>query len=185
MPRCLLPAQRRLHEDRWWLWIWKLAILQGPSSETTSSVQYAQEVEGVVVAAVRGAKAVQGGEIFVECVDGGDLFSVLQRPAKSDMRTLPLELNALGQPERTLKEVAAACQEKKSSGCWSAKWCVNYLGVENLGLEGHRERVRQITKADASLWGMQEHFQVSVALRQALLIDQLDHWMHSIQFVDN
>ena len=60
------------------------------------------------------------------------------------------------------------------AGPRTSKWCVNYLAIENLGFEGHHERFRQVTKADASSWGIQEHFQVSVALRQALLVDQLD-----------
>ena len=51
---------------------------------------------------------------------------------------------------------------------------MNYLAIENLGFEGHHARLRTITKADASSWGIQERFQVSMALRQALLIDQLD-----------
>ena len=60
------------------------------------------------------------------------------------------------------------------SGPRTAKWCINYLAVEGLGFEGHHERLRQVTKADASSWGIQEHFQVSMSLRQALLVDQVD-----------
>ena len=60
------------------------------------------------------------------------------------------------------------------AGLRTSKWRVNYLAIENLGFEGHRERLRQVTRADASSWGIQEHFQVSMALRHTLLVDQLD-----------
>ena len=56
----------------------------------------------------------------------------------------------------------------------TAKWCVNYLSVEGLGFEGHHERLRQVAKVDASSWGIQELFQLTTSLRQALLVDQLD-----------
>ena len=36
------------------------------------------------------------------------------------------------------------------------------------------ERLRQVTRADSSSWGIQEHFQISMSLRQALLVDQLN-----------
>lgn len=62
----------------------------------------------------------------------------------------------------------------KLTGPCTSRWCTNCLAVENLGFEGHHERLRQVTRADASSWGIQEHFQISMSLRQALLVDQVD-----------
>eukprot|EP00438_Fugacium_kawagutii_P014095 Skav231798 [mRNA] locus=scaffold734:131220:155475:+ [translate_table: standard] len=151
------------------------------AAEAKGSYVYGQEVAGIGHAMVRGSKAVHqtgDGPMFVECVDGADLAMFRQRPARCDIRLLPSFLNSLGQPERTLKDVAAASVEAPVgwvlSGPRTSKWCVNYLTVENLGFEGHHERLRQITKADASSWGIQEHFQISMSLRQCLLVDQVN-----------
>lgn len=156
-------------------------VLKWLAAEACGGFSYAQEVPGVTAATVRGGKFVHnqdGRQIFVECVDGADLQQFLQRPALGDSRVLVQEMNSLGQPERSLKEVAAACREVEVkwvlSGPRTSKWCVNYLSIEGLGFEGHHERLRQITKADSSSWGIQEHFQVSMFLRQALLVDQVD-----------
>ncbi|OLQ10494.1 hypothetical protein AK812_SmicGene5815 [Symbiodinium microadriaticum] len=157
-------------------------VLKWLAAEDGPGVQYGQEVQGVSIPTVRGCKHVHQGadgkQLFVECVDGADYEVFMRRPATRDIRILPVHYNALGQPERSLKEVAAECSEAKVrwtlSGPRAARWCVNYLAIENLGFEGHHERLRQVTKADASSWGIQEHFQVSMALRQALLVDQLD-----------
>ncbi len=119
-----------------------------------------------------------GMKIFVQCVDGGDLAGFLARNGRGDLRVLDYEMNALGQPERSLKEVARCCKEVSVKwtlpGPRTSQWCINYLAVENLGFEGHHERLRQSCKVDTTAWGIQEHFQVSMALRQALLVDQLD-----------
>ena len=151
-------------------------------AEAAHGMKFGQEATGVVHAATRGAKAVQdlgaGNQIFVECVDGDDLQSFFQRPALSDKRVLAMKLNPMGQAERSLQDLAKDCVEQpvqwSLTGPRTAKWCVSYLSIEGLGFEGHHERVRQITKADASSWGIQEHFQISMTLRQALLVDQLD-----------
>lgn len=144
------------------------------SAETFGGYTYGQEVVAVTTPKARGAKALHGLEggrhLFVECVDGDELKVYLQKPALNDSRVLPIEFNSLGQPERTLKEVAALCKEVPMkwvlSGPRTSRWCVNYLAIENLGFEGHHERLRQVTKADASSWGIQEHFQLSMSLRQ-------------------
>lgn len=157
-------------------------IVKWLAAEKSGGLEYGAEVPGVTLPLVRGAKAVHtlgsGAQIFVECVEGSDFRSFMQRPADHDLRILPLILNAIQQPERSLKEVAAASTEQavawRISGPRTAKWCLNYLAIENLGFEGHHERLRQLTKADASSWGIQEHFQVSMALRQAMLVDQYD-----------
>lgn len=152
------------------------------AAECVEGVAFGQEVVGVTTAAARGAKAVHvlssGRQLFVECVDGADLDQFKQKPSLGDPRILPLVMNAMGIPERSLKDVASKCEERKMrwqlSGPRTARWCVSYLAVENLGFEGHHERLRQVSKADASSWGIQEHFQVSMALRQSLLVDQVD-----------
>ena len=151
------------------------------AAEAFGGLSYGQEIPGVAAPLAKGAKLVHVyncQSVFIECVDGADLEAFNQRPAKCDSRVLPVEMNAIGQPERSLKEVASQCREVTVkwhlTGPRTSKWCVNYLAVENLGFEGHHERLRQVTRADASSWGIQEHFQVSMSLRQALLVDQLD-----------
>ena len=151
-------------------------------AESSFGCKFGQEARGVAVALTKGAKAVHvladGNSVFIECVDGADYFKFLQGPARSDHRVLPVELNTMELPEITLKDVAARSQEVpmrwQLAGPRTARWCVNYLAIENLGFEGHHERLRQVTKADASSWGIQEHFQTSMSLRTALLIDQVD-----------
>ena len=151
-------------------------------AETAHGRKYGQEVVGFGAALVRGDKQVfdtgGGKNIFFECVDGADLAGFLERPSACDKRILGQKLNPLGQPERSLQDVARDCVEEPVqwalTGSRTAKWCVSYLSIEGLGFEGHHERVRQITKADASSWGIQEHFQISMTLRQALCVDQLD-----------
>eukprot|EP00438_Fugacium_kawagutii_P031464 Skav222633 [mRNA] locus=scaffold10:186469:187585:+ [translate_table: standard] len=146
-----------------------------PSGDASEDMKFAAGV-------VEGAKAIHtlpsGRQIFVECVDGADLEKFKQKPSLCDDRILPQLLNAMQMPERSLKDVASACVERKMpwsiTGPRTARWCVSYLAVENLGFEGHHERLRQVSKSDASSWGIQEHFQVSMALRQALLVDQVD-----------
>lgn len=152
------------------------------AAKSIEGIRYGQEVGAVVAPLVKGGKSVHtlggGGSIFIECVDGADVHSFMQKPAACDIRVLPVELNAMGQPERSLKDISALCIERKVrwilSGPRTARWCVAYLAVEGLGFEGHHERLRQVSKADASSWGIQEHFQVSMSLRQALLVDQVD-----------
>ena len=161
---------------------YEAGTLKWLAAESNSSHQYGQEVQGVPNPLVKDSKiahiGAHGVSIFLQCADGHDYFNFLQRPARCDPRVLPVELNPIGHPERTLKEVASMGAESKVrwelAGPRTSKWCVNYLAIENLGFEGHHERLRQVTKADASSWGIQEHFQVSMALRQALLVDQLD-----------
>lgn len=152
------------------------------AAECLGGYCYGQEVAAVTQPLVKGSKHVQdlpgGLRIFAECVAGEDYFAFRQRPSLNDHRILPIQLNPMGTPERSLQDVAQLCKESKVK--WSltgpriARWCVAYLAVENLGFEGHHERLRTVTKADASSWGIQEHFQVSMAVRQALLVDQLD-----------
>ena len=52
--------------------------------------------------------------------------------------------------------------------------CISYLVVEALGFEGHHERFRNVCKVEASSWGVQEHYQLSMIAKHALQTDQLD-----------
>ena len=152
------------------------------AAEAEGGFAYGQDVLGVGAGMAKGAKVVHGlptgSSIYVMCVDGADFQAFMQRPSTYDPRVLPMVLNALRQPERTLKDVAAQSLEREMpwqlTGPRTARWCVNYLAIEGLSFEGHHERLRQITKADSSSWGIQEHFQTSMSLRTALLVDQLD-----------
>eukprot|EP00438_Fugacium_kawagutii_P012341 Skav221972 [mRNA] locus=scaffold195:903653:904270:- [translate_table: standard] len=68
-------------------------VLKWLAAETTDTVAYGQEIAGVVAPLARDSKLVHmhGGQaIFLMCVDGADLESFRQRPAKSDDRVLRL-----------------------------------------------------------------------------------------------
>ena len=86
--------------------------------------------------------------------------------------------NGLGVPEAPPKDLISQCKEVDVNwsppGPRTAKWCLQYLSVEGLRFEGHHKRFRQACKKDATSWGVQGHFQVSMALRQAMIVDQLD-----------
>lgn len=56
----------------------------------------------------------------------------------------------------------------------TAKLCVTYLSIEGLVFEVHHERMRTLCRLEANSWGGQENFQLSMTLRHALQIDQLD-----------
>ena len=156
--------------------------LKWVAAECAHGWRFGQEIPEVTAAAVRGAKSVHdlgnNQNIFVECLDGADIEQFKQKPANCDPRILPVSYNAMGHPERSLKEIASICVEKpmkwQLTGPRTTRWCVVYLAVENLGFEGHHERLRQVSKADTSSWSIQEHFQVSMALRHSLLVDQVD-----------
>eukprot|EP00438_Fugacium_kawagutii_P018856 Skav230896 [mRNA] locus=scaffold2765:199618:204679:- [translate_table: standard] len=152
------------------------------AAETAGGFLYGQEVGGVAAAMVKGSKQVyvtaNNESVFVECVDGGDLLAFNNRPARCDSRILEVIKNGMGVPEAPLKDAIGRCKEVEVSwvlpGPRTANWCLQYLLVEGLGFEGHHERFRQVCKVDASAWGVQEHFQTSMSLRQALMVDQLD-----------
>ena len=104
--------------------------------------------------------------------------AAIGRPAEWDDRVLPVSIDGHGIPECSLKECSQRSAEMpvawKLSGPRTAKWCLAYLAVEALGLEGHHERFRQLVKVDAGNWGIQEHFQLSMVLKHALQTDQFD-----------
>lgn len=156
--------------------------LKWVAAEAMGQFSLGDEVSGVTQQKAKGGKTAHvlaGGEsVFVECIAEEERGDFIKRRQLQDARVLPLVMNPLGQPERSLRDAASGCKEVvvkwSIAGPRTSKWCLNYLAIENLGFEGHHERVRQICKADAGSWGIQEHFQVSMALRQAILVDQLD-----------
>ena len=160
------------------------------AAESLEGVGFGDAIPGVIAAAVAGAKAVHtfpsGRAVFVECVYGRDREQFLLRPGGWDFRCTPISLDSLGRPEVSLKDAAQKSFQKHvrwtMTGPRTTKWCLNYLVVEGLGLEGHHERVRTLCKLDSASWGMQEHFQVSMFLRYCLQIDQLNS--HNLMAVE-
>ena len=152
------------------------------AAEQVDDIGFGDEVPGVAGQLVRGNKTVHtlpsGKSMFVECVDGGDRAEFCQRPSNWDPRTLPLDIDALGRPECSLKETAKKSVEKPMSwvltGPRTARWCISYLVTEGLGFEAHHERFRQLCRIEASSWGVQEHFQLSMIAKHALQTDQLN-----------
>ena len=152
------------------------------AAETVGDVTFGDAVQGVGAMLVKGAKHVHqladGRQIFVECIDGGERVHFLQKPAMCDDRIVPREVDALGKPDCSLKEVSKKFKENEVgwslTGPRTSRWCVSYLVVEGLGLEGHHERFRSLCKIEASSWGVQEHFQLSMIAKHALQVDQVN-----------
>ena len=152
------------------------------AAEDSEGINFGDAVPGVVAAAVEGAKTVHtlpgGGTLFCQCVMGSNRSSFLQRPARWDSRVVPVTLDAMGRPDCSLKEAAQKGKEVPASwtlpGPRTARWCMAYLSVEDIGLEQHHEQFRQLVKAESSNWGISEHFQLSMILKAALQQDQLD-----------
>ena len=152
------------------------------AAESTGGFVYGEPVVGVAAAQADGARTVHtlgdGSQIFCMCISEGGVVNFNNRPSACDRRILEVRFNALGSPERPLSEVVAASKEYdmkwKMVGPRTTLWCLSYLSVEGLGFEAHHERFRQLCKVDAGAWGIQEHFQVSMFLRQLVQVDQLD-----------
>ena len=152
------------------------------AAEGTSTTVFGEVVAGVVAPAVEGAKTVHrmadGSDLFCLCISETSRQTFNGRPAACDGRILARGFNTVGQPERPLSEVVAASREVemgwKIAGPRTALWCLNYLMTEGLGFEAHHERFRQLCRIDAGGWGVQEHFQTSMFLRQLIQVDQVD-----------
>lgn len=149
------------------------------SAESIDGVRYGQCVEGVVAPAVLGSKTVHtlgnGATLFCMCINDTMVDDFNNRAAGCDARLLRRRKNALGAPETPLADAVSASKQHemgwKLSGPRTAQWCLNYLAVEGLGLEAHHERFRQLCKLDSGAWGVREHFQLSMMLRQLLQVD--------------
>ncbi len=167
-----------------------LGVLQWLAAETRGSFKFGDLVNGVCAIAEEHARSVHvlpdGTSIFVQCVDGGKISDFMGQPAASDHRILPIKYSPVGVPERSLAEVASACCESavkwELPGPRTSKWCVTYLSIEGLGFEAHHERMRTLCRLEANSWGVQEHFQLSMTLRHALQIDQVDGF--NLSFVE-
>ena len=151
------------------------------AAETIGRYRYGDTVLGVGANPVKGAKHIHalanGTSMFVECIDGGERVQFLQKPSLCDVRIVP-QVDALGKPECSLKEVSKKFTETEVgwslTGPRTSRWCVSYLVVEGLGLAGHHERFRNLCKIEASSWGVQEHFQLSMIAKHALQVEQVN-----------
>ena len=152
------------------------------AAECIGEYKFGDQVPGVAANLVKGAKSIHtladGSSMFVKCIDGGERVHFLQKPSLCDSRVVPQEVDALGKPDCSLKEVSKKFKESEVgwslTGPRTSRWCVSYLVVEGLGLEGHHERFRNLCKIEASSWGVQEHFQLSMIAKHALQVDQLN-----------
>lgn len=152
------------------------------AAETFGDYKFGDVVPGVLANLVRGAKHVHvlpdGRSLFVECIDGGERVQFMQKPSMCDIRIVAQEVDALGKPDCSLKEVSKKFKEAEVgwslTGPRTSRWCVSYLVVEGLGFEGHHERFRSLCKIEASSWGVQEHFQLSMIAKHALQVDQVN-----------
>ena len=150
------------------------------AAEAAGGFKYGDQVHGVVAATADGAKAVHvtasGVQVFVACIRGHD--RELRLPGGWDHRTVERVAEDCGRSEAPLKDVVHLCSEVPVqwglSGPRTARWCLQYLIVEGLGLEGHHERVRQLCKVDSSAWGIQEHWQLSNVIKHSIQTDQLN-----------
>ncbi|CAK0878156.1 unnamed protein product [Prorocentrum cordatum] len=122
-----------------------------------------------------------GEALFVEFVTSAALPGFLQRAVGADARILPVTRNERGKRELTWSAmVELTNREEFDASDWglpgprTADWRMDYILNEGLGVEGHREHFRSIRKLAASDWGVQEHYQLSLQLEQALYIDMLD-----------
>ena len=116
-----------------------------------------------------------GKKVFCVCVGEKTVDDFNNRPAMCDGRILARKKNALGLPEMTLNDVSAQSKQYelgwKIVGPKTSKWCLAYLAVEGLGLEGHHERFRQL---ETSSWGVMEHFQISMFVEHLLQTDMIN-----------
>jgi len=156
--------------------------LQWVLAESAKDLNYGTRVD-VGLQLVHGQRQVadlQGyGEVFIKCVNGADLPELLQAPARWDARTLPVVLNAIDKPERSLQSVASSMKEEQvkwslPGNIRSAVWCIMFLVSESVGFEAHHERIRQLAGVDSFARGIAEHLQLMLMLRAAVLVDQLD-----------
>lgn len=156
------------------------------AGEADCGFSFGDQVQNVAAALTEGAKTLHalpdGRMLFCVCIDGGKVEVFNGKPSMCDGRLLPRKLNAVGVPERPLSELVAASKEYdmgwKLAGPRTARWCLNYLVVEGIGFEAHHERFRQLCKLDNASWGVMEHFQLSMMLRQLIQVDMLNGFNH-------
>lgn len=151
-------------------------------AESDCGVVFGDRAQGVQDAPVIGDKIIHvlanGKKVFCICVGEKTVDDFNNRPAMCDGRILARKKNALGLPEMTLNDVSAQSKQYelgwKIVGPKTSKWCLAYLAVEGLGLEGHHERFRQLCKLETSSWGVMEHFQISMFVKHLLQTDMIN-----------
>ncbi len=151
-------------------------------AETLDGCRYGDKVQGVAIPPVVGEKIVHtlpnGRKVFCICINEKGVEEFNNRPALCDGRILPRKNNSLGVPEMTLADAAAKSKQFdlgwKVVGPRTAKWCLAYLSVEGLGLEGHHERFRQLCRLETSSWGVMEHFQLSMFVKHLIQTDMVN-----------
>ena len=125
------------------------------------------------------------GMVFLELVARADVEAFLDRAVSNESRVLPIRRDAGGRRTRTLASAAAACSETpmpdwalrpglRLPGPRTARWCLDYLLREGVGIEGHHERVKAVCRLDAGAWGVAEHRHLCQQLRAAVEVDQVD-----------
>ena len=147
-------------------------------------IRYGDEIPGHVSSpgaiGGRDIHSVGAGEaIFVELVVPSELEEFLGRPVGADARITPIRRDRAGKREITLARAVEVMKQEKFDdwplpGPRTTPWCLSYLIEEGVGIEAHHDRFRTVCKVQAQVWGAQEHYQLSVQLRYALLVDQLD-----------
>lgn len=151
------------------------------AAETVDNVIFGAPLDHVIAPTVVGEKTVHtlptGRKIFAVCINDSMMLDFNNRVSACDGRIQPRKLNPMSKPELSLAEAVAACSEHDLGwdvpGPRTAKWCLSYLVVEGLGFEAHHERFRTLCKLDSTTW-VQEHFQISMFLRQLVQVDALD-----------
>ena len=151
------------------------------AAECAGGKRYGERVDGVLAAAVVNARTIHtladGTQLFCMCISEATTDDFNKRPSLCDGRLIGRVRNALGTPEIPLAEAVARSVEYdmgwKLVGPRTSKWCLNYLVVEGLGFEAHHERFRQLCRIESGTWGVQEHFQLSMMLRQIIQVDMM------------
>ena len=157
-------------------------VLQWILAEASGDLLYGMRVS-CSAPLVKGKKIVHElrghGEVFLRCLSGEDVKNFLLLPAEWDARILPTVTNLVGAPERSLHSATATSREEPvhwqmAGNVRTAPWCMAYLATENLGFEGHHEKLRSLAGIDGGAWGIPEHYQTMMTLKMAIQIDQLD-----------
>ncbi|CAK0910795.1 unnamed protein product [Prorocentrum cordatum] len=141
------------------------------------------EVQRVAGPAAVGTKDLHG------LADGSGLFVINLRPDEeyffggivaADARTLPACRDKLGRRERSWADMRAAVTRDDFGKEWiplgvrTAAWCLEPINAEGGSLDGHRDRFGSVCRLEPNAWGLGEHFHLAVAVKAALLVDQLD-----------
>ncbi|CAK0900124.1 unnamed protein product, partial [Prorocentrum cordatum] len=118
-----------------------------------------------------------GQGLFAELVPPAALESFLRKAVDADARALPIVRDAQGRRDAPWNKMVEMVRQEDFGSDWvlpgprDAVWRMSYLQREGLGIEGHRERFRQICKLGATDWGVQEHCQLCQQIKAATCQD--------------